>query len=164
MISTTDGDSDGWIGQFNFPDNTHKQGPDCNDGDATIYPGAAEPPCLGDRNCDGRSTCNRECQSNADCAGHAGGACCSFAPNFVCQQCQGTCVVSSECSATHCCQRQGGTTSCVTATGPNQCQCATTSECAPQGAAACCVSNQNTSGQLVPGTCGDVEYWLMTHP
>jgi hypothetical protein len=169
MISTTDHDMDGWIGQFNFVDGTHRQGPDCNDNDATIYPGAAELPCTGDHNCDGMATCNKECQSNADCANKPNNAhCCSFAPNWICQVCQGgtTCAESSECVSpmpvTHCCNHTSSM--CALPMGQNQCNCSTTNECGMLGAAQCCVSNQNTSADLVPGTCGDVDYWLAHHP
>jgi len=164
MISTTDGDGDGWIGQFNFPDNTHKQGPDCNDGDANIYPGAAEPECTGDHNCDGMASCSRECQSNADCANKPANAhCCAFAPTWACIACGGSmCAESSECGTAHCCDHT--TSMCTANTTHNQCNCSTTTECSVLGPAQCCVSNQNTSGQLVPGTCGDVDYWLNTHP
>ena len=163
MIGTTDSDQDGWIGQFNFPDGSHRQGPDCNDAENTIYPGAAELPCTGDHNCDGMASCNKECQSNADCANKPNNAhCCSFDPNWICQMCPlSTCAESSECTASHCCNR---TSLMCTTPAMNTCNCSTTGECSVLGQAQCCVSNQNTSSALVPGTCGDVDYWINTHP
>jgi hypothetical protein len=164
MVSTTDADSDGWIGQFNFPDGSHKQGPDCNDNEPTIYPGAAEPECTGDHNCDGRATCTRECQSNADCASQPNNAhCCSFDPSWVCQMCAiSTCAESSECLGTHCCNHANSM--CTVNLPSTLCNCASTTECRTLGGAQCCISNQNTAGDLTPGTCTDVANYLRTHP
>ncbi|HJZ85280.1 MAG TPA: putative metal-binding motif-containing protein [Polyangia bacterium] len=153
MISVNDNDGDGWIGQFNFPDGTHRQGPDCNDNDARVYPGATEDPCTGDRNCDGMATCNRECQSNADCANKPGRTCCNLS-SYVCEMCPASsCSTSSECTSTHCCQRQSPQNMCVPPTNPKQCQCINTSECLALAPVFCCVSNQNTAPDLSPGTC-----------
>jgi Putative metal-binding motif len=164
MISVTDGDSDGWIGQFNFPDSTHTQGPDCNDADVNIYPGAAEVSCTGDHNCDGKASCERQCQSNADCATAPNNArCCSFSPNWMCQPCSvSNCAESSDCNTTLCCEHSSST--CEQPTTGTLCNCATQQECSIQGTSKCCVSNQNTSGDLIPGTCGDVQNWYATHP
>jgi len=161
MISVTDADMDGWIGQFNFEDGTQAQGPDCNDSDYHVNPSAIEDACTGDRNCDGTSVCSRECQSNADCVGKAGGPCCNLT-SFACEQCpQQSCATSSECTS-GCCQRQDTTGSCVSP-GNDVCQCITTTECNVLGASACCVSNQNTSSQLTPGSCTDIKTYLQTH-
>jgi hypothetical protein len=44
------------------------------------------------------------------------------------------------------------------------CNCATTGECATISPTQCCISNQNTAGDLTPGTCYDSNLWLQTHP
>src|SRR5262245_9702134 len=161
MISVSDADMDGWIGEFNFEDGTHAQGPDCNDSAYHVNPTAIEDQCTGDRNCDGTSVCERGCQSNADCVGKANAACCNLS-TFVCEACpQQSCATSSECTS-GCCQRQDATGACVTP-GNDVCQCITTAECGVLGSSACCVSNQNTSSQLTPGTCTDIRTYLQTH-
>ena len=47
--------------------------------------------------------------------------------------------------------------------GNNVCQCIASNECSGLGANQCCVSNQNTSAQLIPGTCTDIRAFLQTH-
>jgi len=161
MIAVSDTDLDGWVGEFNFEDGTHAQGPDCNDSDYHVNPFAIEDTCTGDRNCDGTSVCDRECQSNADCADKTGGPCCNL-NSFSCETCpQQSCATSSEC-ASSCCQRQVTNGACVTP-GTDVCQCITSTECGAVGSSACCVSNQNTSSQLTPGTCTDIKTYLQTH-
>jgi hypothetical protein len=151
MFGVEDLDGDGWIGKFLFGNGQTAPGPDCNDMDPTVHPGAPEGPCEGDKNCDHQlPPCDRQCQSNAECIGRGG--CCDLS-SFTCYRCPPNgCATSSEC------QRQGGccdetSMMCTASSSASRCLCANTADC--PFANQCCVSNFATD-PLRPGTCATV--------
>jgi hypothetical protein len=151
MFGVDDLDEDGWIGKFKFPGGATAPGPDCNDMDPSVHPGALEGTCEGDKNCDHQlPPCNRQCQSNAECIGRGG--CCDLS-SFTCYQCPSNqCSSSSECgSRGNCCDE--ATMMCTQPAGAQRCLCANSVDCPFSNE--CCVSNFATD-PLRPGTCATV--------